>query len=163
MTIDCDLGQASLIVYDKTTSNNVATIATTRPNRLDIVKAQGASATGPKRARFVAQFRVQPNGDATNALLDGFLTVSGRLHLDPTTGCPRAVLVKLDADKTDKSTGDRDVKSSEDKDDDVIRAWRTGRAHVIGVIDLVSGGTTNTVLVPNGHLSLRRELAVVTP
>jgi len=163
MTIDCDLGQANLVVYDKDTSNTVATIAATNPNGLDVVKAQGASVMGPKKARFVAQFNVKQLGNGTDGLIDGFLTVAGRLHLDPDNGCPRAVLVKLDDDKTDKTTGDRDVKPREDRDDDVTVAWRAGRAHVIGVIDLVSGGVTNTVLVPSGHLSIRRQLPVAAP
>jgi hypothetical protein len=39
-------------------------------------------------------------------------------------------------------------------------------AHAIGVLDAVVDGSTNTILVPNAHLSIRRELnesPTVTP
>jgi hypothetical protein len=157
MTFGCDLRSASLVVYDRTTSNTVATIAQT--TSMDVVKDQrNVDKDGPNRARFVAQFQILTNGDGTNGLLDGFLTASGRLHLNPSTGCPKPVLVILNKDKQDKKTGDRDVKNNEDPEEPVQKVWRTGLAHVISTVDLVSGGVTNTVLLPNGYLSIRREL-----
>jgi hypothetical protein len=161
MTFACDLSSASLVVYDRTTSNIVLTIAQT--TMMDVVREQRrVEAAGPNKARFVAQFQIASNGDETNGLLDGYLTASGRLHLNPETGCPKPVLVTLDKEGEDKKTGDRDVKKNEDPEEPVEKVWRTGRAHVIGTIDLVSGASTSTVLIPNGYLSMRRELPVPT-
>ena len=87
--------------------------------------------------------------------MDGFATVAGRLNLNPQTGCPAAVLVTLDRDPSDKLLGYRDLSDKEDPDEvkDVLRA---GHAHLIGVLDLVSAGSAEKVLVPLGHLSIRR-------
>ena len=91
---------------------------------------------------------------------DGFLTVAGRLHLD-SNGCPQAVLVKLDRDPKDSQVGDKDVPDTEQdgksKDPD-LRGRRAGQAHFIGVLDVISGGRTNTALVPLGRMTFRKQL-----
>lgn len=158
MTFECDLSSAHLVVYDKSVTNVIATIADS--TSLDTVKQQdGLALAGPNRARFVAQFDVEDNGNDTDGLIDGFLTVAGRLHLDAATGCPEPVLLALDRDRDDKLFGDRDIRDRDDRDD-IVTVRRTGQAHLIGVLDLVSGGETNTVLVPYGRLSIRRHLPI---
>jgi len=155
MTIACDLSDAQLVVYDRSASREVATIA--ESSSVDSVKAQGPRATAPNLAHFVARFDVDENGNATDGIQSGFATVAGRLHLDPQTGCPHAVLISLDKDPNDKLFGDADLSGKDDVDEgkDVLRA---GHAHLIGVIDLVTAGKSNTVLVPYGQLSIRRPL-----
>lgn len=155
MTVACDLKSASLVAYDKANSNAVVTLATT--TSFETVTKQVGNA-GPNRARFVALFQVNTNGTATDGLIGGFLTVAGRLHLDPVTGCPEAVLVALDKDRNDKVCGDKELAKNADPDEKLVR--RTGIGHLIGALDLVSGGTTNTVLIPHGALSIRRELPI---
>jgi len=155
MTIACDLSEAQLVVFDRTAKDDVATIA--ESTSVDSVKAQGPRATAPNLAHFVARFDVSENGNATDGIESGFATVAGRLHLDPQTGCPHAVLISLDKDPNDKLFGNTDLSSREDPEEvkDVLRA---GQAHLIGVLDLVSAGKSNTVLVPYGQLSIRRPL-----
>jgi hypothetical protein len=155
MTIACDLGDAQLVVYDRSASRDVATIA--QSTSVDSVRAQGPRATAPNRAHFVARFDVDENGNATDGIASGFATVAGRLHLDPQTGCPHAVLINLDKDPNDKLFGDADLTQKDDPEEgkDALRA---GHAHLIGVIDLVSAGKPRTVLVPFGQLSIRRPL-----
>jgi hypothetical protein len=156
MIIACDRSGASFVVYDKATDSNVATIANS--SSFDSVVQQGSTLlAGPNRARFVAQFDVGANGNETDGILDGFLTVAGRVVLDPDTGCPKPVLVAIDRDKLDKTFCDADVNKKVD-DDDVKIIQRAGLGHLIGVLDLVSGGSTNKVLLPFGRLSIRREL-----
>ena len=157
-TFLCDRSAASLVVYDKDTDSIVATIA--QSTSFDSVVQQDSTLiAGPDRARFVAQFDVNENGNDTDGILDGFLTVAGRVRLEPATGCPKPVLVTIDRDKNDKLFADKDVSKREDEDDDrtILRA---GLGHLIGVVDLVSGGSTNKVLVPFGRLSIRRELPI---
>jgi hypothetical protein len=155
MTIACDLDAAQLVVYDRSASRDVATIA--ESTSVDSVRSQGPRATAPNRALFVARFDVDENGNATDGIASGFATVAGRLHLDPQTGCPHAVLVSLDKDPNDKLFGDADLTSKDDLEEgkDVLRA---GHAHLIGVLDLVSAGKSSTLLVPFGQLSIRRPL-----
>jgi hypothetical protein len=155
MTIACDLGSAELIVFDRLASQTIATIA--ESTSFDAILAQGPRVGAPNRARFVSRFDVNPNGNATDGITGGFATVAGRLNLDPQTGCPHAVRVSLDRDPTDKLFGDLELTSREDIDEprDVLRA---GHAHLIGVLDLVSGGKSEKVLMPVGRLSLRRGL-----
>jgi hypothetical protein len=167
LTFQCDLtatNAASLVVYDRTASNTVATIAAStsfdfaynvRTNGVKIV-----SSRTNELARFVSLFQIQAVGSATNTLLGGFLTVAGRVEIDPATGCPMPVAVALDTDSYDKTFADTEIPSYEDKDTNVAFRVRTGLAHMIGVIDLVGEGTTNTVLVPLGHLSIRYDLPV---
>ncbi|MSR64389.1 MAG: hypothetical protein EXS18_01250 [Verrucomicrobiae bacterium] len=154
LEVDCASTQASLVVYDKAADSNIAVIATS--SSFDTVQQQDdPTAGGANRERFVAEMDIQAGGDATNGLLDGKLMVSGRLHLNPNTGCPRAIPVKLDKDKLDKQLGDIDFKDSDDTDRIVLRA---GHGHAIGVLDIVTDGTTNKVLVPHMQLSIRRSV-----
>ena len=83
--------------------------------------------------------------------------MSGRLHLNPVTGCPEALRISLDRDSADKQLGYADLADKDDPDDvkDVLRA---GQAHLIGVLDVVSAGKSEKVLVPFGRLSIRRAL-----
>jgi len=150
LEVDCDSTTASLVVFDKATSNNIATIATS--SSLDVVRQQDKdTAAYPNRERFVAQMSITP----TNNLLGGFLTLAGRLQLDPTTGCPRAI--RIDPDRFDRYFSDFDARNDDDqKDHDVLRA---GIGHAVGVVSLVfENGTTNTVLLPFEALSIRHEL-----
>lgn len=155
MTVDCDLSTAQLVVYDKSASNVVATIA--HSTSMTVVKQQGTNQPAPNRARFVAQFDINANGNAVNGLLDGFFTVAGRLHLDPATGCPKPVLVSADRDPFDRFFGDKEISRTSDWDSDKL-VMRTGLAHLIGVVDTITDGNTNTVLIPYGGLSIRRVL-----
>jgi hypothetical protein len=155
MTIACDLGDAQLVVFDRTAGRDVATIA--ESESVDSVRDQGPRVTAPNRALFVARFDVDENGNSTDGIASGFATVAGRLHLDPQTGCPHAVLISLDKDPNDKLFGDTDLSSKDDPEEgkDTLRA---GHAHLIGVLDLVTAGKSSTVLVPFGQLSIRRPL-----
>ena len=155
MTFDCDLSSASLVVYDRASSNVIATIA--ESTSMDSVKQQDANKAGPNRARFVGQFKIDESGGATNALLGGYLTIAGHVRLNPITGCPEPVLVGLDHDSLDRLVGDKEISGKLDPDSEKL-VLRTGLAHLIGVIDAVNNGNTNTILVPYGGLSIRREL-----
>jgi hypothetical protein len=158
MTFACDLSSANLVVYDKRTSNVVATIAAS--TSVDSVLQQDAHKAGPNRAHFVAVLQIGPNGNPTNGVLNGYFTVAGRLNLNPTNGCPQPVEVTLDRDPLDRLDGDAELSGNEDPDS-VPLTLRTGLAHLIGVVDVVTDGGTNTVLVPRGGLSIRRELPMV--
>ncbi|MGP8239922.1 MAG: hypothetical protein ACLQVW_31520, partial [Limisphaerales bacterium] len=160
MTFACDLSSARLVVYDKATSNVVATIADS--TMINSVKQQDKGETGPNRAHFVAVVQLEQNGNATNGLVDGYFTIAGRLRLDPATGCPEPIAVHLDRDPLDGLVHDAEVPPKDDPDS-VALTFRAGLAHAIGVVDAVTDGATNTVLVPFGGLSIRRELPVVTP
>jgi hypothetical protein len=158
MTFACDLSSANLVVYDELASNVVATIAAS--TSVDSVLQQDAREAGPNRAHFVAALQINTNGNPTNGVLGGYFTIAGRLNLDPTNGCPRPVLVWLDRDPLDRLDGDAELSPKEDPDS-VPLTKRTGLAHLIGVVDVVTDGGTNTVLVPHGGLSIRRELPVI--
>ena len=168
LTFQCDLtatNAANLVVYDRTTSNIVGTIATSASfDFAHNVRTNGVGITTSSKtneiARFVSLFQIQEVGSATNALLSGFLTVAGRIQIDPATGCPMPVAVALDTDPHDKIFADKEIPSYEDKDTNVALRVRTGLAHMVGVIDFVAEGTTNTVLVPLGNLSIRYDLPV---
>ncbi|MGD0744383.1 MAG: hypothetical protein ABSA45_04430 [Verrucomicrobiota bacterium] len=160
MTFDCDLSAASLVVYDLSVSNIVNIIATT--TSIDSVRQEDPKATGPNRARFVAQFQIAQNGNPTNGLLGGYLTVAGRVRLDPVTGCPETVLIGLDHDSLDSFVGDTEFPSKFDPDRQKFTA-RAGLTHLIGVVDAIDNGNTNIILVENGGLSIRRELSVPAP
>jgi hypothetical protein len=160
MTFACDLSAANLVVYDTHTSNIVATIASS--TTMDSVKQQDTSKSGPNRAHFVAVLQIGQNGNTTNGLAGGYFTIAGRVNLDPKTGCPEPVLVSLDRDSLDKLDDDIELASQNDPDS-VPLIVRTGLAHLIGVVNLVAGGTSDTVLVPYGGLSIRRELPVEAP
>jgi hypothetical protein len=163
MTFACDLSTANLVVYDLDTSNVVAAIAAS--TSVDSVRQQDAGFSGPNRAHFVAVLQVNPSGNGTNGVLGGFFTVAGRVNLNPVTGCPQPVPVLLDRDPLDAVDNDVELPNSDDPDS-VPLTLRTGLAHAIGVLDAVVDGSTNTILVPNAHLSIRRELnesPTVTP
>lgn len=153
MEIDCGSSQATLVVFDKSNSN-ITTIATS--TSIDTLQQQGLRSNFVNDERFVARFDVESVGD----LAGGFLTVAGRLHLDA-DGCPHTVVVKLDRDKQDSQLGDQDVANTEQdgksKDPD-LRTQRAGRAHFIGVLDVIGGGQTNAVLIPLGHMTFRKQL-----
>jgi len=157
MTFDCDLSSASLVVYDLSTSNIVGTIASS--TSIDSVRQQDARQTGPNRARFVGLFQIAQAGNPTNGLAGGYLTIAGHVRLDPTNGCPEAVLVGIDHDNLDGLVGDRTVPSKLDPDSDK-HTDRAGLAHLIGVVDAINNGNTNTILVPYGALEIRRQLPV---
>ncbi|HTS18604.1 MAG TPA: hypothetical protein VMP11_13605 [Verrucomicrobiae bacterium] len=154
MLINCASSSADLVMYDESDSN-IMVIA--ESESFATIKQQAINRLTPGHTndeRFVAQFNVV----ATNNLAGGYLTVSGRLHLD-TNGCPTAVAISLNRDKQDGSFGDKDVTDME-QDAKVKDLERAGEAHFIGVLDVISGGETNTWLVPLGHMSFRRELAL---
>ena len=156
MNFECDLSSASLVVYDLASSNVITTIGTT--TMIDSVKQQGASLAGPSHAHFVAVMQIGANGNSTNGLLSGYFTIEGIINLNPETGCPQPVLVVLDRDSLDKVVDDEELPSSLDPDV-VPLTERTGLAHLIGVLDTVNNGSTNTVLVPYAGLSIRRDLS----
>lgn len=155
-TIACDLATAELVVLDRLAGTTLATIAQT--TRLDALQSQGPRASAPNGAYFVASFDVAESGNVSNGITGGYATVAGRLHLDEQTGCPHAVLLMLDRDPEDKRHGDGEVSAREDADEIGGFILRAGHAHLIGVLELVSGGTPKKVLVPVGRMSLRRSL-----
>ena len=71
------------------------------------------------------------------------------------------MLIKLDKDRQDAQFADLDVANTEQdgksKDPD-LRTQRAGRAHFIGALDVISGGQTNTVLIPLGRMTFRKQL-----
>lgn len=154
MEIDCGSQVATLLIFDKSNSN-ITTIATS--TSINTVRQQGLKSHFVNSERFVAQFDVNSIGD----LVGGFLTVAGRLNLD-TNGCPRAVLIALDRDTKDTQLGDQDTAANTEQDgkskDTALRTQRAGRAHFTGVLNVSSGGETNTVLIPFGHLIFRKQL-----
>jgi hypothetical protein len=157
MTVACDRSAASLVVYDRNTDSNIATIADSTSMN-SAIQQDSTTAPGPDRARFVARFAINENGDTANGLLEGFLTVAGRVNLDPATGCLKPILVTLDRDPHDRVFGDKEVSRKQDKDE--VTILRAGLAHLIGVINLVSASNTNTVLVQFGGLSIHRDLPI---
>ena len=150
LEINCSSSQASLVVFDKLLSSNIVTIATS--TQITALTGQdNPTAAGPNHERFVMQMGVSTNG----ALVGGFLTVAGRAFLDPTTGCPRAVLVDTDRSH-DRGFADAVVKDHDDKIKDTLIA---GEAHLIGVVNVIfQDGSTNTTLIPFGQLTMRRQL-----
>jgi hypothetical protein len=154
VSVNCDSSLIDLIVFDKS-SSNITTIA--QSTNIEKVVQANLVTSHTNSERFVAQLVVQPVGN----LAGGYLTMAGRLDLD-TDGCVRAVLVTVDRDPEDRVLGDSDVpnldpdRTSKDRD---LAIRRAGQAHFIGVLDIISeAGPTNTVLVPFGHLTLRRQL-----
>jgi hypothetical protein len=155
MTFACDLSSASLVVYDEKLSNVVATIG--QSTSIDSVVQQDNLAKAPNRAHFVTVLPLNANGNGTNGIASGYLTIAGRVNLDPVTGCPLPVRVILDHDTYDRLDDDVEISAKNDPDS-VALLFRAGLAHAIGVADLVIDGDTNTVLVPYAGLSIRREL-----
>lgn len=155
LEIACGSTQATLVVYDTVSSNNIVTIATS--THMDALTSQDdAGAAGPNRERFVIQMGVNTNG----FLVGGFLTVAGRVYLDPSNDCPRAVLVDTDR-KDDKIYADAVIKDT-DEDLKVKDKSIAGQAHLIGVVNAIflegSDVVTNTTLLPFGQMTVRRQL-----
>ncbi|MGD1020423.1 MAG: hypothetical protein ABSA12_14010 [Verrucomicrobiia bacterium] len=158
MEIDCGSSQADLVVFDKSNSN-ITTIATS--DSFTTVKQQAVHrlvAGTTNEERFVAHFDVVA---ANNLAPGGFLTVAGRLHLG-TNGCPTAVLISLDPDPKDSAFGDKDVTDLE-PDGSIKDTYRAGQAHFIGMLNVISTNSTESVstnawLVPLGHMTFRRQL-----
>jgi hypothetical protein len=153
LQVDCGSTTASLVAFDKLSSNVVATIAVC--TNLSVVKAQDVDTTPfPNKERFVGQFVV----NTANNLQGGFLTIAGRLQLDPTNGCPRAIRVQVDPlDRSlDHLFRDSDGKNADDpKNDDILRA---GVAHAVGAVNLIFNSSTNQVLLPFVAMSIRHQL-----
>ena len=148
IAINCDSTAASLLVYDM--SNSImTTIAQT--TTFDKVQQADPVTGNTNQERFVAVFEVQPVG----SLAGGYLTVAGRLHLD-TNGCATTVLASKDRDPFDKQAGDQDVAKFDSHRK--LLTQRSGQAHLMGVLDVISSGQTNTVLIPSGHLSFCNQL-----
>jgi hypothetical protein len=153
IAINCDSTSASLIVYDKSNSNMTIIAQSTSLDKV----LQGSLVTGNTNVeRFVALCNIQPVGNLTG----GYLTIAGRFDLD-TSGCAQAVLVTQDRDPFDKVIGDVDVPNldagSKSRDRE-FGTERSGRAHLIGVLNVVSGGQKNAVLLPSGHLTFHQQL-----
>jgi hypothetical protein len=151
LEIDCGSDQASLVVFDTSSNSNVVTIATS--TKVTALTGQdNPTAAGPNHERFVIEMTVNTNG----FIVGGSLTIAGRVYLDPVTGCPRSVLIDTDRghDKgfADAAVKDTDLKNEKDKN-------LTGEAHLIGQVNLIFvDGSTNTVLLPFGQLTMRRQL-----
>lgn len=154
----CDLSWADLVVQDLSTSNTLTVIATSVS--VDTIYQQDSTKdAGPNRAQFVASLQINPNGNETNGLAGGFLTVSGRINLNPETGCPQPVALRLDGDSLDIVVDDVELPAGLDADSAALNQ-RTGLAHAVGVVDTITNGNSRTVLVPYAGLSIRRELPV---
>lgn len=156
MEINCDSTFARLVVFDTGLLSNIVDIAGST-NIFALTGQDNASAPGPNHERFVMRMEVNTNG----FLQGGFLTVAGRVFLDPTNGCPRTVLVDTDHSH-DRGFGDASVKDK-DQDSKVRDRNIDGNAHLIGVVNVIlqgAGGSisTNVVLLPSGQLTMRRQL-----
>lgn len=151
IAINCDTTMANLILYDKSNSN-MTTIA--QSVSFDTVLMRKLAVDTTNQEAFVAVFEVQPVGN----LVGGFLTFAGRLHLD-TNGCPTVVLGTVDKKNPyDKPLGVY-VKYVTDVDRRFTPGPRqSGRVHFIGVLDVLSNGQTNTVIIPSGFLSFEQQL-----
>jgi hypothetical protein len=151
LEINCDSTLARLVVFDTGLLSNVVDIA----GSTNIYALTDQA--DPNHERFVMRMAVNTNG----FLIGGFLTVSGRIYLNPTNGCPRAILVDSDRGH-DKAFGDAVIKDgdgdSKDKDKSIA-----GEAHLIGVANVIfeeAGGSTSTnvTLLPSGQMTLKRQL-----
>jgi len=153
MEINCDSTFARLVVFDTGLLSNIVDIAGST-NIFALTGQDDAGAAGPNHERFVMRMEVNTNG----FLVGGFMTVAGRVYLDPTNGCPRAVLIDTDRGH-DKGLADAALKNLDDKVKDKEIA---GEAHLIGVVNAIflegGGVVTNTTLLPFGQLTMRRQL-----
>jgi len=158
LEVACDSSSAELVVFDKAGGSNLVTIATS--SKITVVQQQDNPVTAfPDRERFATEMDIAAVGSSSNALLSGFLDVAGRLFLNPTNGCPRAVRVDTDR-KQDKECGDPSaVTDTNDKNVPKDVAKIAGRGHFHGAFSAVIAGQTNTVVVPDGALSIDRLLA----
>lgn len=142
-----DSSAANLVVYSKILDSNIVTLATS--TRFDKIVQQDDPLTPfPNRERFVAQMNFASHGFLTS----GRLTISGRMYLNPSTGCPQTVVVDFDR-LQDKLFADKKLKDAQ-RGNPVL-----GVGHVIGVVDVIfSNGSTNVVLIPFGRVNMRRQL-----
>jgi hypothetical protein len=169
LEVACDSSSAELVVFDKATKSNLVTIATSSSPKIIVVQQQDNPASAfPDRERFATEMDIVPSaGSNANALVSGFVDVAGRLYLNPTNGCPRAVLVDTDRKQdaicgdpkgvtvsTDVSSGHKKLKGKDEDETEVA-----GRGHFHGALSAVFAGQTNTVVVPDGALSIDRQLA----
>jgi hypothetical protein len=153
----CDSSSVDLVVFDKATSNNLAVIAIS--SKISVVQQQdNDTAAFPDRERFAAEMDVAPLGNDTNGLVSGFLDIAGRVYLNPTNGCPRALLVDTDR-KEDGVCGDPVLITDKLETIKGKVALFGGRGHFHGSLDVISSSTTNTILVPEGALNIERQLA----
>ncbi len=152
LEINCDSTFARLVVFDTGLSSNIVDIAGST-NIYALTGQDVPSAPGPNHERFVMRMEVNTNG----FLVGGFLTVAGRVYLNPTNGCPRALLVDSDR-REDKAFADATLKNL-DPDSKVKDKNITGEAHLIGVANVIfEDGSTNVTLLPFGQLTMRRQL-----
>jgi hypothetical protein len=77
--------------------------------------------------------------------------MAGRAYLD-TNGCVTTVLASQDRNSLDKATGDMDIAKFASTGGKPS-LYRSGQAHFVGLLDIISNGQTNTVLIPSGHLT----------
>lgn len=150
LDFDCGSSAASLVVFDKVSSSNIVTIA--QSTSLTALTGQdNPSAAGPNHERFVMNMDVKTNG----FLIGGSLTIAGRVYLTPSNGCPATVTIDTDKGH-DKSCNDASIKDTDDKDKDKTLS---GAAHLIGLVNVIFlDGSTNTVLLPDGQLTMHRIL-----
>ena len=165
LSFDCNLTTANLVVFDQSASNTIATLTTNLSFdfvQSPILSPAIANALGSTNelVRFIARLQVQPSGNVSNALRSGVLTVAGRVHRDAGTGCLAPVPIKFDVDSYDKTFLDKEVPRQKDRDLVKVTA-RTGLAHVIGVLDVVADSLTNTVIIPTGNFSVRRNAEII--
>ena len=151
LEIACGSSSADLVVFDKHLASNTVVIA--KSSHVTALTGQdNPSAAGPNHERFVIQMDVNTN----NFLIGGFLTVAGRVFLTPSNGCPTAVLVDSDRGQ-DRHFADAAVKNLDSKLEKDKRL--AGEAHLIGVVNVeFEDGSTNTVLLPFGQLTIRQQL-----
>jgi hypothetical protein len=150
LQIDCGSTAASLVAWDASNSVVLETIAIC-PSLSIVQQQDNDNTTFPNREHFMGQFAVTPR----NHLLGGSLTIAGRLQLNPTNGCPRAIRVAVD--RLDRFFKDSEGANPDDpKDKDILRA---GLGHAVGSVNLIfDDGTTNLVQLPFMELSIRRQL-----
>jgi hypothetical protein len=156
ITFAPDLSTVSLGVYDTNTSTIIATIATS--TSVSSVLQQDAHQIGPNRAHFVALLQLNPLGNPNNGLTGGFLTVSGRINLNPTNGSPATVVLSQDTDPFDQFDGLGFAAQNAPLQGRQI--YRAGVAQATGVVDAVIGGVTSDMLVPFGGLNFGQALTV---
>ena len=168
LTVACDLSSADLVVFDQSTSNTLLTV-TTNLNfdfvQSPVSKPSIASELGSTNqiVRFIARLQILPSTNSDYALLGGVLTVAGRAYRNTTTDCLGPVPVQFDSTPYDKTFLDKDISQKKDRDR-AKYTTRTGLAHVIGFLNIVSASSarlTNTVLIPTGNLSIRRSAEII--
>jgi hypothetical protein len=149
VALSCDGTAAILAVYDASNASVTTIAQTTSFDRV----VQADPLTGiTNQERYVAMFNILPMGN----IAGGYLTMAGRAYLD-TNGCVTTVLASKDRNSLDKATGDMDIAKFASTDGKPS-LYRSGQAHFIGLLDVISNGQTNTVLIPSGHLTSCQQL-----